>query len=79
MEETMFLGLRLIKGVSADGFEKTFGVSMEKVYGEVIQKHLKNGLLIWYEDGGNKFLRLTQKGLDVSNYVMSDFLEPGLF
>ncbi len=79
MEETMFLGLRLIKGVSSAYFENTFGVSMEKVYGEVIQKHLENGLLIWEEEGEDKFLRLTQRGLDVSNYVMSDFLEPGLF
>ncbi len=79
MEETMFLGLRMIKGVSAAVFEKTFGVSLENVYGEVIQKHLQNGLLIWYEEGKERFLRLTQKGLDVSNYVMSDFLEPGLF
>lgn len=79
MEETMFLGLRMIKGVSDAGFEEAFGVSMEKVYGEVIKKHLKNGLLLWYEEGGNRFLRLSQRGLDLSNYVMSDFLEPGLF
>ena len=79
MEETMFLGLRLIRGVSAADFENIFGVSMETVYGEVIQKHLENGLLVWEKEGEDKFLRLTHKGLDVSNYVMADFLEPGLF
>ncbi len=79
VEETMFLGLRMIEGVSFSEFEELFGVSMQKVYAQVIQKHLQNGLLMLATKGDEKYLRLTQKGLDVSNYVMSDFLEPGLF
>lgn len=69
MEETMFLGLRLIKGVEKAAFARTFECSMESIYGDIIQKHVQNGLL---EDGD--FVRLTSKGIDVSNYVMSDFL-----
>lgn len=79
VEETMFLGLRMIKGVSLSKFKSLFGVSMQEVYGPVIQKHTNNGLLCLHEDEEGKYLRLTQRGLDVSNYVMSDFLEPGLF
>lgn len=69
MEETMFLGLRLMAGVERRQFEEQFGVSMDRVYGEVIERHVKNGLL---SDGER--IRLTPKGIDVSNYVMSDFL-----
>lgn len=69
MEETMFLGLRMMQGVSKREFQDTFGVSMEKVYGAVIEKHCRSGLL---RDG--EFLQLTEKGIDVSNYVLADFL-----
>ncbi len=70
MSETMFLGLRLTEGVSDESFQRQYGKSMEEVYGKVIEKHLGEALLTW-EHG---FLRLTQKGMDVSNYVMADFL-----
>lgn len=69
MEETMFLGLRLMAGVSKEEFENTYGVSMDSVYGKVIEKHVKNGLLT---DGER--VKLTKKGIDVSNMVMADFL-----
>ena len=60
---------------------------MEDVYGEVIERHVKDGLLEIYcktsqkdecgfVDGKERYLRLTLKGMDVSNYVMADFLEP---
>ena len=69
MEEFMFLGLRLVKGVNRTQFEQTFGAPVESVYGEVLDKHVKNGLLTVDDT-----IRLTEKGLDVSNYVMADFL-----
>lgn len=69
MEETMFLGLRLMEGVSKEEFIKNFGCPMESVYGEVIEKHVKNGLL----ENGQR-VKLTAKGIDVSNFVMADFL-----
>lgn len=69
MEETMFLGLRKMEGVSKAHFRSLYGCNMEEVYGEVIDKHVKNGLL---RDGD--FVALTPKGIDVSNYVMADFL-----
>ena len=69
MEETMFLGLRLMEGVSKEEFLNTYGVSMDSIYGEVIEKHVKNGLLA---DGER--VKLTKRGIDVSNLVMADFL-----
>ena len=70
MEETMFLGLRLTEGVSKAEFHRQFGVSMEQIYGEVIQENTAQGLLA--DEAG--YLRLTREGMDLSNYVMAQFL-----
>lgn len=70
MEETMFLGLRLTEGVSKAEFHQQFGISMEQIYGEVIRKNTAKGLLI--DEAG--YVRLTREGMDLSNYVMAQFL-----
>ena len=70
MEEYMFLGLRLKRGVSVRLFEKQFGISMDTVYGTEIKKMIKDGLLL--KRGDN--LYLSKKGTDVANYVMSQFI-----
>lgn len=72
MEEFMFLGLRLTKGIEVRTFEELFGVALPEVYGEVIAKNLADGLLCYTNDG--KSLALTKKGLDLSNYVYAQFL-----
>lgn len=79
IEETMFLGLRMVEGVSLEKFQKLFDTEMEVVYGDVIKKHIENDLLRITQRGEEKYLCLTGKGMDVCNYVMSDFLEPVLF
>ena len=78
MEEYMFLGLRMSCGVSQKEFYSCFGKTMKHVYGHVIQKHIRNGLLegVVYEE--EERIRLTDAGMDVSNLVMADFLEPDL-
>ena len=45
MEEFMFLGLRMLRGVSDVDFIRLFGVKMETVYGDVIARLISNGLL----------------------------------
>ena len=70
MEEYMFLGLRMMRGVSMEGFEKRFGKTMEEIYGSVIQSYEKQGLL----RRENGWLRLTERGIDVSNQIFADFL-----
>lgn len=69
MEETMFLGLRLMEGVEKRAFERKFGIPADDIYGKVLEKLQHNGLLI-IDDR----IRLTPYGIDVSNYVMSEFL-----
>lgn len=77
MEEFMFLGLRMTEGISLPEFQDAFGRKMEEVYGSVIEKNLKDGLLEYRggaAPGEITRLALTEKGLDVSNFVMAQFL-----
>lgn len=70
MEEFMFLGMRLMRGVSEREFEKRFGVRMGDVYGNVLDRLLKNRLIVADEP----YVRLSEFGIDISNYVLSEFL-----
>ena len=74
MEEFMFLGLRLTGGVRTAEFERRFGVAMEAVYGEVIERLLKEGLLE-ASIQTDSHIRLTEYGLDVSTYALAEFLQ----
>lgn len=72
MEEFMFLGLRLTEGVDTAAFEQAFGRHPREVYGEVIEKNIRDGLLE-YRSAGSR-LALTDRGLDLASYVMAQFL-----
>lgn len=72
IEEFMFLGLRNTQGIRKDVFFDTFHISVESVYGEVVPILKKEGLLLEDPQG----LRLTQRGIDISNYVFVKFLDP---
>ncbi|MDD2972089.1 MAG: radical SAM family heme chaperone HemW [Lachnospiraceae bacterium] len=74
MEEFMFLGLRLMRGISYQEFDNYFHRPIMEVYAAPIQKGIAEGLLMEVEEGGETCLRLTKRGIDVSNVVMSDFL-----
>ena len=69
MEEFMFLGLRLCKGVSKKEFYECFGLRMEEVYGKQLLKLEREKCLI-----NSDFVALTDKGMDVANYCMSEFI-----
>jgi len=79
MSEYMILGLRLISGVTSEEFETRFGEKLNMVYGEQLEKLLKEGLL---EASGNKEntsvpcerYYLTDLGLDFANKVFREFL-----
>ena len=70
MEEFMFLGLRMNEGVTRADFERNFGVPIEAVYLEVLDKLKKQELIVTM--GGR--IALTDRGMDLGNYVMSKFL-----
>lgn len=70
IEEFMFLGLRMCKGISKEEFYKEFHIPIEEIYGNLIIRMKQAGCM--REDKGR--LSLTLHGLDVSNIVMSEFL-----
>ncbi len=76
MEEFMFMGLRMNRGISFNRFSEMFGADIEDVYDDVIEKYCKMGLLVKErsEDGEDTIIRLTEEGMDVSNTVMADFM-----
>ena len=70
ISEYIILGLRLIKGIDITAFEKYFGKSIFTLFGKQIENFVKEKLL---EIEGT-FLRLTEKGLDLANVVMREFI-----
>ena len=70
MEEFMFLGLRMIRGVSRTEFKERFNKEMFDIYGPVINKYVDDGFLRLEEDR----VALTDAGIDVSNVILSDFI-----
>ena len=61
MEEFMFLGLRMTKGISEIDFVSMFGVKIEGVYGPVIERLIGDGLLKREGVG----ISLTEWGMDL--------------
>ena len=69
MEEFCFLGLRMTCGIDAEIFYERFNKNIFDVYGSVIEKNVRQGLL----EVGEKIL-LTKRGMKVGNVVFADFL-----
>lgn len=70
MEEFMFLGLRMTEGVSRDDFAAEFGVTIESVYGEVLNRLQEEGML---EKRAGR-IYLTDQGMDLNSYATAQFL-----
>lgn len=70
ISEYMFMGLRMMRGISKDDFKLRFKMNIEEMYNNEINGFVNNGLLI--DDGKNIFL--TKRGIDISNRVFTAFL-----
>lgn len=70
MEEFMFMGLRKTKGVSVVNFKEKFKKDIYSIYGDVINKHVKDGTII----EKNNRIYLSVRGIEISNNIMCDFL-----
>jgi oxygen-independent coproporphyrinogen-3 oxidase len=70
MEEYMFLRLRMADGISLDEFEQEFGRPCRGVYGKVIDELVSFDLLLSHKTD----LRLTKRGMLLSNQVFTRFL-----
>ena len=72
MEEFMFLGLRMKKGISKAEFRSRFQLEIQEVYGKVLKELIAKKLV--EEDGLQERFYLTKKGTDLSNMVLAEFL-----
>ncbi len=70
MEEFMFLGLRMMCGISREDFQERFNKDVYEVYAPVINKYVDQGYMATV---GDRIL-LTDMGIDVSNVILADFL-----
>ncbi len=70
MQETVFLGLRLLKGLPLNDFTRRFGIGFREIYRKEISDLTAEGLL--EIDGKN--VKLTEKGLYLANEVFKKFL-----
>lgn len=70
MEEFMFLGLRMNQGVTRQQFQDTFGIPIEGIYKQPLD-YLKSEEMIDISAGR---IALTEKGQDLSNYALAQFL-----
>ena len=70
-EEYFFVGLRMVRGVSLSQFKERFGRTPKEVYPGLLERLVKEG---GAEISGDCF-RLTEYGMDVSNYIMAQFLQ----
>jgi oxygen-independent coproporphyrinogen III oxidase len=70
IEEFMFMCLRKTEGIEEAEFNRRFSKSIDSIYKEVISKYEKLGLLI--RENGRLFL--SEKGIEVSNTIMSEFI-----
>lgn len=70
MEEFMFLGLRMCRGIEKAEFKRRFKCDIETIYGDVMKRLVSQGVLA--EGEGRVYL--TPRGMDVSNVVLAEFL-----
>ena len=70
-EEFFYVGLRMTAGVSLSEFERRFGVSAKDVYPGLMETFVEEKAAVFQ---GDRFV-LTDYGLDVSNYIMAQFLQ----
>ncbi len=68
--EFCIMGLRLNSGIDTIEFKDRFGLEIEEIYKDVIEKHVRNGLL----DHRKERIVLSSKGLDLANLVEVDFM-----
>lgn len=71
LEEKIFLGLRLSQGININDINREFEINFEDKYYGILKKYTATGHLK-FEKG---LLKLTKKGILISNYILADFLE----
>jgi oxygen-independent coproporphyrinogen-3 oxidase len=71
MEEALFMGLRLTRGIDVNTVKARFGVDVWDIYRRHLEQFLEAGVLIY--DG--RLLRLSRAGMLLANEIMARFLD----
>jgi oxygen-independent coproporphyrinogen-3 oxidase len=72
VEEALFTGLRLVRGIDLKLIESRYGVDVWRRWGQELQPFLDEGLLVHDADG----LRLTRAGMLLAHEIMTVFISP---
>lgn len=70
MEEYIFMGMRMRQGIDKARFQERFHVSLDTLFEEPMERFTQLGLL----EDTPAYLRFTEKGIEFSNTVLSEFL-----
>lgn len=70
MGEFMTLGMRKVSGISETEFHNKFGKELRAVYGSIIDKYEKLGLI----ETADGMIRFTDCGHDLANIVLCEFI-----
>lgn len=71
MFEYIMLRLRLTEGLNVNEFKNKFSTDFNEMYSMQINYLVKNELIVFKND----YICLTKKGMDVSNYVIQEFMQ----
>lgn len=71
IEEKIFMGLRMNKGIEFEDFKKKFGLDFREKYNKQIEMLLDRKLINQSFEG----IQLTQKGREISNSIFIEFME----
>jgi oxygen-independent coproporphyrinogen-3 oxidase len=74
LEDVLFMGLRLARGVDLEEIRRRFGVDVWNRHEEELRPFVEQELLVY--DGG--FLRLTRPGMLLANEIMRVFITPAV-
>ncbi|MBQ4647219.1 MAG: radical SAM family heme chaperone HemW [Candidatus Gastranaerophilales bacterium] len=70
IEEEIFLGLRLTKGIDFNHINQKFNTDINKIYEKEFEKYLSQKLM----EKTQKGVKLTTKGILLSNEILCDFI-----
>ena len=71
MEEALFMGLRLARGIDVNTVKARFGIDVWDIYRRQLEQFREAGVLIY--DG--RLLRLSRAGMLLANEIMARFLD----
>lgn len=74
IEEYIMVGLRKTNGINIEDFKERFEMNIMDIYGDIINKYLNINIL--KREKSN--IKLEQRGIEISNIVLADFLGPNI-